>query len=73
MKTEALLTKIADRDARPIWEKKGSMDTEAHAKQRVNEILAQHTESLLSAEQEARLRAEFRDLIPVILEMPQPQ
>jgi trimethylamine--corrinoid protein Co-methyltransferase len=73
MKTEALLTKIADRDARPIWEKKGSMDTEAHAKQRVNEILAQHTESLLSAEQEARVRAEFKDLIPGILEMPQPQ
>lgn len=73
MKTEALLTKIADRDARPIWEKKGSMDTQAHAMQRVNEILAHHTESLLSAEQEARVRAEFKDLIPGILEMPQPQ
>jgi trimethylamine--corrinoid protein Co-methyltransferase len=73
MKTEALLTKLADRDARPIWEKKGSMDAEAHAMQRVNEILAQHTESLLSAEQEARVRAEFKDLIPGTLEMPQPQ
>ena len=33
MKTEALLTKIADRDQRNIWEKKGSPDTQAHAMQ----------------------------------------
>jgi trimethylamine---corrinoid protein Co-methyltransferase len=70
MKTEAILTKIADRDARPIWEKKGSMDTEAHAMQRVNEILAHNTAPLFSPEEEARIRAEFKDLIPGVLEMP---
>lgn len=73
MKTEALLTKLADRDARPIWEKKGSLDIEAHAKLRVNDILAQHTDSLLSQEAEARVRAEYRDLVPGVLAMPQPQ
>ncbi len=73
MKTEALLTKVADRDARPIWEKKGSLDIEAHAMLKVNEILSRNTESLLSDEQEARVRAEFKDLIPGMLEMPQPQ
>jgi trimethylamine---corrinoid protein Co-methyltransferase len=70
MKTEAILTKIADRDARPIWEKKGSMDTEAHAMQRANEILARNTDSLFSPEEEARIRAEFKELIPGNLEMP---
>ena len=70
MKTEALLTKLADRDARPIWEKKGSLDAEGHAMQRVKDILAQNTSPLFSAEEEARIRAEFKDLIPGNLEMP---
>ncbi len=73
MKNEALLTKLADRDARPIWEKKGSLDIEAHAMLKVNEILSRHTEPLLSPEQEARLRAEFKDLVPGVLSVPQPQ
>ena len=69
MKNEALLTKMADRDARPIWEKKGSLDVEAHAMQRVNEILERNTAPLFSADEEARIRAEFKDLIPGNLEM----
>jgi len=70
MKTEAILTKISDRDARPIWEKKGSLDTEAHAMQKANDILAHHTESLFSSEQELRIRVEFPELVPGNLEMP---
>ncbi len=31
MKSEALLTKLADRDARTVWEKKGATDTHARA------------------------------------------
>ena len=44
MKSEALLPRLADREAREVWEKKGSLDTHARAMQRVNEILA-HAES----------------------------
>src|SRR5512136_2463498 len=39
MKSEALLPKLAEREAREIWEKKGSPNTHARAMQRVNEIL----------------------------------
>ena len=70
MKTEALLTKISDRDQRNIWEKKGSLDTQAHAMQRANEILAKSSSAIFPPEVEARVRAEFPDLVPGVLEMP---
>ena len=70
MKTEALLTKIADRDQRNIWEKKGSPDTQAHAMQRANEILAKNSSAIFPPEVEAHIRAEFPDLIPGVLEIP---
>lgn len=70
MKTEALLTKIADRDARTIWEKKGSLDTHAHAMQRVNEIFAKVSTAIFPDEVEARIRAEFPNLIAGVLEIP---
>ena len=71
MKNEALLTRLADRDAREAWEKKGSLDTQARAMQRVREILAQGSPTLFPAEVEARIRAQFKDLIPGELELPQ--
>lgn len=70
MKTEALLTKLADRDTRSVWEKKGGLDIQAHAMQRVNEILSKPSAVLFPTEVEARLRAEFPDLVPGVLEMP---
>ncbi len=70
MKTEALLTKISDRDQRNIWEKKGSLDTQAHAMQRANEILAKNSSAIFPPEVEARIRAKFPDLIPGVLEIP---
>jgi len=70
MKTEALLTKISDRDQRNIWEKKGSLDTQAHAVQRANEILAKSSSAIFPPEVETRIRAEFPDLVPGVLEMP---
>ncbi len=39
MKTEAVMTKIADRDARTIWEKKGAMDTQTRAMNKVKDIM----------------------------------
>jgi trimethylamine--corrinoid protein Co-methyltransferase len=70
MKSEALLTRLADREAREIWEKKGSLDTHARALQRVNEILANVSADLIPAEVEARLRNQFKGLVPGKLEMP---
>ena len=64
MKSEALLTHLADREVRETWEKKGSLDTHARAMQRVNEILAQAGTNLIPAEVEARLRVQFKDMVP---------
>jgi trimethylamine:corrinoid methyltransferase-like protein len=71
MKNEALLPRLADREAREIWEKKGSLDTHARAMQRVREILAHGNADLIPAEAEARIHAQFKDLVPGNLEMPQ--
>ncbi|MCX6034373.1 MAG: trimethylamine methyltransferase family protein, partial [Chloroflexi bacterium] len=71
MKNEALLPRLADREAREIWEKKGSLDTHARAMQRVNEILVHGGADLIPAEAEARIRGQFKDLVPGKLEMPQ--
>jgi trimethylamine--corrinoid protein Co-methyltransferase len=71
MKTEALLPKIADRDAREAWEKKGSLDTQARAMQRVREILAKDTPALISPEVDAQIRTEFEGIVSGELEMPE--
>jgi len=63
MKTEAVMTKIADRDARSIWEKKGAMDTQAHAMKKVKDIMASNTASLISPEVDEKLHAAFPGLI----------
>jgi trimethylamine--corrinoid protein Co-methyltransferase len=70
MKSEAFLTKLSDRDARTIWEKKGALDTQARARQRVGEILAKPSSVVFSAEVESRIRDEFPNLIAGNLEMP---
>jgi len=71
MKTEALLPKIADRDAREGWEKKGSLDAHAHAMQRVRDILGKETPDLISPEVDAQIRAEFDGMVSGELEMPE--
>ncbi len=70
MKSEALLTKLADRDARTIWEKKGSLDTHARAMARAKEILSRPSAVVFADDVESRIRAEFPDLIPGTLEAP---
>lgn len=70
MKTEALLTRLADREARETWEKKGSPDTQARAMQRVQEILARPSAGGIPAEVENRLRSQFPNLVPGNLEIP---
>jgi len=63
MKTEAVMTKLADRDPRTIWEKRGSTDIHARAMKRAAEIMASNTTSLLSPEVEEKLRAEFPGMV----------
>ncbi|MGD0707452.1 MAG: trimethylamine methyltransferase family protein [Anaerolineales bacterium] len=68
MKSEALLPRLAEREAREVWEKKGSPDTHARAMLRVNEILANTGPGLIPAEAEVRLHSLFKDLVPGIPE-----
>jgi trimethylamine---corrinoid protein Co-methyltransferase len=63
MKSEALLTHLADREARETWEKKGSPDTHAKAMKRVLEILAQENGDLIPTEVQASVRLKFNDLV----------
>jgi trimethylamine--corrinoid protein Co-methyltransferase len=63
MKTEAVMTKIADRDARIAWEKKGSMDTQTRAMNKVKDIMKSNTTPLLSPEVDAKLRDAFPGLV----------
>jgi trimethylamine--corrinoid protein Co-methyltransferase len=70
MKTTALLTKLADREPRNIWENKGALDTHARAMSRAREILARVNPAVFSAEAEARIRSVFEGLVSGNLEMP---
>ena len=64
MKTEAVMTKIADRDARTIWEKKGALDIHARAMNKVKEIMSKNPQALISPEVDEKLRAAFPGLVP---------
>lgn len=64
MKTEAVMTRLADRDARTAWEKKGSLDIHARAMNRAREIMTTNTEMLISPELDAQIRAAFPGLVP---------
>jgi trimethylamine--corrinoid protein Co-methyltransferase len=63
MKTEAVMTKLSDRDTRTAWEKKGALDINAHAMNRVKEIMTSNTAPLISPELDAKLRAEYVGLV----------
>lgn len=68
MKTEAVMTKMADRDPRTIWEKKGSTDIHARAMKRMKEIMASNSAPLISPELDEKLRAEFPGMVAGVLE-----
>ena len=63
MKTEAVMTKLADRDARTIWEKKGSTDIHTRAMNKVKELMTKNTAPLISPEVDAQLKAAFPGLV----------
>ena len=62
------MTKLADRDARTIWEKKGSTDIQARAMKKVKEIMTSNTTPLISPELDEKLRAEFPGMVAGMLE-----
>ena len=63
MKSEALLPRLADREAREIWEKKGALDTHARATLRVNEILAHAGPDMIPVELDLQLHEQFKNLV----------
>ena len=71
MKTEALLTKLSDREARTNWEKKGAFDTHARAMTRAKEILSKPSSVVFTDEIESRIRGVFPNLVTGNLEMPE--
>jgi len=71
MKTTALLTTLSDRSARAQWEGKGALDTHARAMNRVRDILSHAGPAVFPAEVDTRIRAEFKDLVPGDLLMPE--
>jgi trimethylamine--corrinoid protein Co-methyltransferase len=68
MKTEAILTKMADRNVRTIWEKKGAMDIHARAIAKAKEVMTKNTEPLIPADMDEKLHAEFSGMIAGMLE-----
>ena len=68
MKTEAVMTKIADRDARTIWVKKGATDTHAKAMKKARDIMTANTAPLISDELDGQIRAKFPGLVAGVLE-----
>jgi trimethylamine--corrinoid protein Co-methyltransferase len=70
MKTEAVLTRVSDREARETWEKHGSLDAHGRAMQRVREILSHDSTAKFDEQVERRIRMQFIDLVPGELETP---
>jgi trimethylamine--corrinoid protein Co-methyltransferase len=70
MKSTALLTTLADRNARAQWESKGAQDTQARAMARVRDILSHTSSAIFAPEVDARIRAGFKDLVDGTLQMP---
>lgn len=68
MKTEAVMTKMADRDARTIWEKKGALDIQSRAMNRVKEIMSKNTAPLIPPEVDAKIREAYPGLVAGMLE-----
>ncbi len=63
MKSCAILPQIADREPRQTWVEKGALDAQARAMQQVQDILTHNNLVVFSADVEARIRAEFENLV----------
>ncbi len=63
MRKVALMPRIADRDPREVWEKRGALDAYQRAKQRAAEILANPQPPNFPPHIEARIRAAFPEMV----------
>ena len=63
MRATALLPEIADRAPRNQWEAEGMPDSQTQAMRRVREILTRDNPAVFSPDVDARIRAEFEDLV----------
>jgi trimethylamine--corrinoid protein Co-methyltransferase len=70
MRTTGYLAEIADRDPRQLWIEKGSLDSQAKAMQRVRDILTRDNPAGFSPDVDARIRAEFANLVAGTLTPP---
>jgi trimethylamine--corrinoid protein Co-methyltransferase len=62
-RTTALLPSIADRAPRHQWQAAGGLDSQARALQRARDILRRDNPAVFSPDVDARIRAEFIDLV----------
>jgi trimethylamine--corrinoid protein Co-methyltransferase len=63
MRSTALLTQVANRDAREAWTEKGAPDAHTRAMQLAREILARDNPAVWSPQVDERIRAEFEGLV----------
>lgn len=70
MRTTGLLPEVADRDPRGQWLEKGALDSQARAMRGVQDILTRESSVVFAPEVDARIRAEFVDLIAGELSAP---
>ena len=63
VRTTAVLPEISDRDSRIRWEENGSFDTHTRAMRKAREILTRDNPSKFSPDVDARIRAEFNELV----------
>jgi len=63
MRRAAFLPEVADRSSRHQWEAEGTPDVQARAMRRVREILMRDNPAVFAPEVDARIRAEFEDLV----------
>jgi trimethylamine--corrinoid protein Co-methyltransferase len=63
MRSTALLPEVADRDTRDLWKQKGALDAQARAMRRAHDILTRDNPAVFAPDVDARIRAEFKDLV----------
>jgi len=63
MRTTGFLPEIADRDPRQLWVEKGRKDSQAHAMERVRDILTSESAAGFTPEEEGRIRQAFAGLV----------
>lgn len=63
IRTAALLPQVADRSPRGQWLANGALDAHARAMRRVHDILTGDNPATFSPDVDARIRAEFEDLV----------